>query len=76
VFANCLMGTDSVGRTLLSMRTREKLKVKVRVVLRFVGFHSLCRKNSLSGEKRSETKQSPKKKSGPHNRRQPSQPYG
>ena len=30
------MGTDSVGRTLLSVSTREKLKVEVRVVLRAV----------------------------------------
>jgi len=35
-FSRGFMGTDSVGRTLLSVRTRERLKVKMRVVLRAV----------------------------------------
>ena len=34
VFADRLMGRDSVERTLLSARTRERLKVKMRVALR------------------------------------------
>ena len=35
-FARRLIGTDSAGRTLLNVRTREKLKVKMRVELRTV----------------------------------------
>ena len=36
VFASRLMGTDSVGKALLRVRTRERLKVKMRAVLRAV----------------------------------------
>ena len=34
VFVDRLMGRDSVERTLLSVRTRERLKIKMRVALR------------------------------------------
>jgi len=36
VFASRLMGTDNARRTLLNVRTREKLKGQMRVVLRTV----------------------------------------
>jgi len=36
VFASRLVDADSVGRTLLGVRIREILKIKVRVVLRAV----------------------------------------
>ena len=36
VFADSLMGGDSADRTLLRVKTRERFKVKMRVVLRAV----------------------------------------
>ena len=66
VFASRLMDTDSMGRTLLSARTREGLRSNESWVKNsFVGFFH-CRKRLLRREeKRSETRQRAEKTSGP-----------
>ena len=60
MFASCSIGTDSAGRTLLNVRTREKLKVKInesRVKNSFISFVHCFGKNLLRGVKRREAKQ-------------------